>query len=619
MDSQFQFQTTYVDAAAAWNDTSECLYASEDGRVAPLSSEECVFVVKSDGTPHVMTMQVLQALDACREFRRLDEHIARIEAAIPALHGQRGDIRRVLDGFIQRRLLVSDEDFVDRLRRGPVHVLPPMREVFIRSCDRPDRLAHLLATLIDYEHRHRADRRYVLIDDSSVAAHRDAQRRLWRDFAHTTGCEVRYVGTTQAQKLAEDVAKALPQAREAVRTLLLRDAHPQGQRFGGGRSRNLALLLSAGTRLALLDDDLRLPLRRPDFASKGFDPDRAAPAHTRFFANMEDALGQGRDIDEDPFELHLQACGQTLSGCIAGQYELRREALLGLSLGQLDLLRAQARVVTTHHGSYGSSRSESTLWLYQALDPAGREDFWRDRESYLRNTQAHHILHGADRARAVDVPGFTPFTLDNTRLLPCTNPVGRAEDSLAAALTHYCVPDSLSLELPVAIGHVQESLRSRFAHTLGASVPRTNDFLRDFVTQQFGAGKSAEAGERLALLAHAMRDLAGAAPKERVAHVREYRRFVHAGIVKGLQQQLETTAAAPIYWQTDVRAIVQAHAKALLATTAPRLAEWPADIDDAGCAQALASELNGMANLCEHWPALWHHAAERGEGMLPAR
>jgi hypothetical protein len=617
MDSSFPFQTHYADAASAGNETTELRYASEDGRVAPLSEDECVFVVKSDGTPHIMTMQVLRALDACREFRRLDEHVVRIEAAIPELQGKHADIRRVLDGLIQRNVLVSDASFVDRLQRGGSRVLPPMRDVYVRSCDRPDRLAPLLASLVDYERRHRAGRRYVLIDDSSTAAHRDAQRRLWCDFAQTTGCDVRYVGREQAHTLAESLTKAHPQAREAVRTLLLRDAHPHAQRFGGGRSRNIALLLSAGTRFALLDDDLRLPLRRPDFAGTGFDPNPDAPAHTRFFANMDEALRQGTDCDDDPFERHLQACGQSLSGCLVGPHALRREALHGLNLGRLEGLRANTRIVTTHHGSYGSSRTESTLWLHHTLDPAGREDFWRDRESYLRNLHAHHILHGADRARVVDVPGFTPFTLDNTSLLPCTNPVGRAEDSLAAALTHYCVPDSLSLELPVAIGHVQESLRTRFSHTQGASVPRVNDFLRDFATQQFGVSKSADAGQRLTLLAHAMRDLANAPQKERVAHLREYRRFVHARIVRDLQQQLETTAAAPIYWQADARAIVQVHARALLANTAPRLAEWPTEIDEAGCAQALASELNVMADLCEHWPVLWRHAAERGERMLP--
>jgi hypothetical protein len=618
METLFDFQTTTVHADPTWSDPDDRFFASEDGRVAPLSAEECLFVVKSSGAPHVMTTQVLRALDLCREFRRLDEHVARIEAEIPELHGKRSDIRRVLDGLIRREVMVSDADFLARLHRSPARMLPPMREVYIRGCDRPERLAYLLASLVDYERRHRAGRRYVLIDDSSIAAHADAQRGQLRDFAQTTGCEVRYFGKTESLTLVERIARAQPHAREAARALLLRDAHPQAQRFGGGRSRNRVLLLSAGTRPALLDDDLRLPLRQPDFAATGFDPDPDAPAHTRFFAGMDEALAQGVEVDEDPFELHLEVCGQTLAACTEGRYALRRETLLGLNLGRLERLKGGARIVTTHHGSYGSSRTESTLWLYHTLDPAGREDFWRDRENYLRNTQAHHILYAANRARAVEVPGFTPFTLDNTTLLPCTNPVGRAEDSLAAALTHYCVPNALALELPVAIGHVQESLRPRFSHTRGASVPRVNDFLRDFVKQQFDTGKSADPGQRLGLLAHAMRDLAGASARDRVEHLREYRRFVHADIVQRLQRELETTAAAPIYWQADVRAITQAHAKELLAASAPRLAEWAQDIDAAGCAQALAGELNAMADACEHWPALWQHAAEQGERLLSA-
>jgi hypothetical protein len=615
LETTFQFQTTHVEAGAVWNAPAERCYASEDGRVAPLSSDECLFVVRSSGEPHVMTMQVLRALDVCREFRRLDEHVARIETAVPELRGKHADIRRVLEGLIQRQVLVSDEHFVARINRGSTRALPPLGRVFIRACDRPDRLAHLIASLVDYERRHRAGRRYVLIDDSTVAAHRDTQRGQWRDFARATGCDVRYVGSDEARKLADTLGRALPQARQATQALL-RDA--RASRFGGGRSRNLAVLLSAGTRLALLDDDLRLPLRRPAFAADGFDPDPDAPACTRFYANMDAALAQDGDIDEDPFDLHGQACGQTLAGCLSGAWPLRREALLGLNLGGLDLLRAQSRVVTTHHGSYGSSRTESTLWLYHALDAAGREDFWRDRDSYLRNLNAHHVLYGVRRARATAVPGFTPFMLDNTTLLPCTNPAGRAEDSLAAALTHYCLPDTLALELPVAIGHVQESARPRFSHVHNASVPRVNDYLRDFVQRQIETCRSADAGQRLVFLAHAMRDLAGASVAERVAHLKEYRRFVHAGIVNVLQQQLETTAAAPIYWEADVRAIVQAQAKALLADTAPRFAEWAPDIDDAGCARALAEELNAMADLCEHWPAMWRHAAEQGERLLPA-
>ena len=49
--------------------------------------------------------------------------------------------------------------------------------------------------------------------------------------------------------------------------------------------------------------------------------------------------------------------------------------------------------------------------------------------------------------------------MDNAFLLPCTNPVGRGEDSLAGALTRYTCPDVLVLDLPEAVGHVQETAR----------------------------------------------------------------------------------------------------------------------------------------------------------------
>jgi len=620
MEHLLNYQISYppqADSAVPGADPKAALYASEDGRVASLSSEECIFVVKRTGAPHVMTVQVLQALDLCREFRPLDEHALRIETAVAGLAGKRDSVRRVLEGLVQRKLLLSDEDFIAQLQSASARTPPPLRAVFIRACDRPDRLAHLLSSLADYERRHGAGRRYVLIDDSILAAHSNEQRDLLREFARTTGCKVSYIGRAESAKLVEKFAKANPQARDAARALLLRDAHSQAQRFGGGRSRNLALLLSAGARLVLIDDDLRLPLRRPEFAGPGLDPNPDASANVRFYASMEQALGGGSEIDEDPFELHLDVCSQPLGAIVNGRYGLSRDSLRGLNLGRLDILRPGSRIVTTHHGSYGSSRSESTLWLYHAIDPIGREEFWRNRESYNRNVAAHHVLYGADRARAVEVPGFTPFALDNSALLPCTNPVGRAEDSLGSALTRYCLPDSVALELPVAIGHVQESLRKRFVNTDGASQPRVNDFLREFVSRQFGLFKAEDPGQRLGFLAHVMRDLARASVKERIENLSEYRRFVHANVIDRLQRQLETTAAAPVYWQADVRAIVQANARELLAgDAAPRLAEWPQDIDAAGCARALSGELEAMADACEHWPALWRYAVEQGEKLL---
>jgi len=598
-------------------DPNAPVFASEDGRVASLSSQECIFLVKRNGEPHVMTFQVLKALDLCREFRTLDEHAARIQSTIAGLSAKRDDIRRVLDGLVQRQLLLSDTTFIERLRAAPARSPAPLRGVFIRACDRPDQLANLLRSLTEYERRHRANRRYMVIDDSVLSASVNEQRDLLREFARATGCKVNYIGAAERARIVDKFAKALPRSKEVLSQLLLRDAHPHAQRFGGGRGWNMSLLLSAGARMALIDDDERMPFRRFDTVRPGLDPNPNSALQARFFNSMEQALGAGSEVEEDPFELHLGACGESLGALVGGAYPLDREALRGLNLGRLDLLTPGARVISTQNGSYGSSRTATALWLYQ-LDGESRAEFWRDRESYLRNVEAQHLLCGMTQARLWEVAGFSPFTLDNSEFLPCTSPVGRAEDSLGNALTRYCLPESLALELPLAIGHVQESARRRSPQTLAASQPRVNDFLRDFVRQQSGLFKTEEPGQRLSFLAEVLRDLAHASERERIDHLREYLSYVRADVIDRLQHQLEAATEAPVYWQADARAIVQANGKMLLAAAPPRLADWSEDLDAAGCARMLSTELNLFADACEHWPALWRHAAEQGEKLLGA-
>ncbi len=617
LNYQFNYAVPPLLAPLPKADPNAPTFASEDGLVASLSSQECVYQVRRTGETHVMTFQVLQAMDQCREFRSLDEHSARIQSVIPALANKRDDVKRVVEGLVQRRLLVSDSDFIERLCAAAPRAQAPLRAVFIRACDRPEQLTHLIDSLTEYERRFRAGRRYVVIDDSVLPANINEQRDLLREFARTTGCKVNYIGLSERARIAEKFIKVRPQTRSVVEKLLLRDKHAREQRFGGGRGWNLALLLSAGARLALLDDDLRLQLRRPPFIEAGLDPNPNAQMRAAFMANMEEAFAYGESSAEDPFALHLDACGQSLGALARMQYPLSRQSMRGLNLSRLDLLSGPSPVIGTQLATYGSSRAPNGLWMYH-LDGSCREEFWRDRESYLRNTDAQQIWFGVAQAKVWEAVGCTPFTLDNSQLLPCTNPVGRSEDGLWSALARYCHTDALVLELPDGIGHVQEKGRKRAEITRAAHVPNVNLFLRDYVQRQFGLFKAADAGQRLQFLAHVLRDLSGASQSDRVAHLREYLSYVRANIVDRLQHQLEAATGAPVYWQADVRVIVEANAKALLSKAAPRLGDWPEDIDDAGCGTALASELNGMADALEHWPALWQHAQEQGENLLSA-
>lgn len=619
MSTTFQYQTTYnlppQVPPAPRVDPNAPIYASEDGVVASLSNSECIFQVRRSGEAHVMTFQVLQALDQCREFRTLEEHAARIATSVPGLNQQQHEgILRVLSSLVQRGLLVSNAAFLERLAAAPARSRAGLRAAFIRACGRPAQLERLLHSLVDYERQHRVGRPYVVLDDSSAPEHLDRHRDLLREFARTTGCKVTYIGPAERAKLVERIGKALPAQRAVAESLVLPGRVPGS--FGGGRNWNLATLLSAGGRLVLFDDDQRLPLRRDPALRPGLGLGLNNDLAVHFHANAESARGAGEDLAGDPFDLHLDHCGAGIGEVVGSEsFRLGREVLRGANLSRLAHLRPDARVLGTLHGTYGSARSESAQWIYH-LDAPARHELCSSREDYLRNIEAQHVWMAAPQARLLTVAPFTPFALDNTTLLPWTNPVGRGEDRLFSALAHFCHPEALVLDLPYAIGHVQEQARNRSTVTRQASTPRVNHFVADFVQRQFDLSEADDPARRLGLLGAMMADLASASPRGRIEHLREYLNYVRAGVIDGLQQQFEAAGDAPVFWQADVRSIIEANGRALLARNAPRLGDWADSLDEAGCAQALGREMQAMADYCHAWPVLWDYAREQGERLL---
>jgi hypothetical protein len=619
MSTDFNYEINYGSLGAATQprvDPNAPLYASEDGVVASLSNNECIFQVKRSGETHVMTFQVLQALDQSREFRTLDEHVARILATIPGLQSQREGVARVLEGLTSRGLLVSDHEFLQRVTTAAPRAPAPLRAVFIRACDRPEQLAHLLDSLADYERHFRANRHYVVLDDSASRDAANRHRDLLREFARATGCKLSYLGSAERERVIEKLARAVPKAAAILPHLL---ANAGGNnRFGGGRVWNMALLLSAGARLVLLDDDHRLPLRRPEAARAGLDPNPSAAPYTHFYRNIENALAAGEEVDGDPFDLHLEAAGQSLGALASGaRYAIERSSLHGLAVSRLDHLRGDAPIRATQQGSYGSSRTESGVWLYQ-LPEVDRNEFVRDRDSYLRNVELGSMGYGYRQARATSATTFTPFALDNSVLLPCTNPIGRGEDALFSRVTELCHPGALMLELPVAIGHVQEGQRKRSPHTLGAHTPRFNYFVSDFVQRQLPEFNAEDPAQRLSLLAAHLRDIGAASETGCVRQLQEYLAYARADLIERLQHQYDGAPDAPIYWQADVRSIIKANGRALIDKAPPRLGDWPEAADNASCAKLLRDETAQLAASYDSWPALWAYAREQGERLLGA-
>lgn len=589
------------------------LYASVDGRVSSLSNGEVVFFDLATEQLHVMTEQVLGAMDLCRPFRTLDEHNQALRQAIPALAQQADAVKRVLESLIARGLLISDDDYLKRL--SAVDAAPPAEfsGLFIRACDRPAQVRRLLESLLDYERRHSPRRRYVLIDDSRQGDNAREHRRLLTEFAAEAGVPVQYVGAEAWTAVADLVARAT--GRVAQSDWLLRRM-PERRVHGGGLAMNLIAVLAAGRRYALLDDDFLFPLRLHPEADGRVDLGATGQMPARFFGGVDAALAAGREYDRDPLQDHLDACGASVGALLGGHalFGLGRNELRGLAPSALPHLAPGNRVIATVNGHRGHSGSATTAWLF-TLDGKSRDGLWAERDSYLRHIDSPSLWYGPARTRLQAQGNFTPFMVDGSGLLPYTNPAGRGEDQLFASLCRLLEPQSLSAHLPTAVGHLQEQERSRAASLKQAFSPGFNAYLADMALTSASEFHAADRGARLRGFAARLRDMSGASDATILGELREHLAYTRSSLVNRMQAVLHGATGAPVYWQADLRQLIEVHGKALVQGGVPRLGDWEPQLDAAGCAQRYRESMSLHAEALELWPEVWAIARDQRERL----
>lgn len=593
------------------------LHASIDGVAFPLGGDECVFRPRGGGEPHVMTLDVLTALDATRAFRTLDEHIHAVAARLPQLAGRTEAVRPVLQNLTARGLLAGDAEFLARLDIGSTSAPPaPFRAIVIRTCDRPARLAALLETLATSEARHRGGHRLVVIDDSRDADAVARNAALVRDHAAASRVDARHVAPAAWTRALERWRRAVPEATSAIDQLLAREAGGAA-RLGGGKAFNLGLLLSAGARFALLDDDFLLPLRRHGGVDRRFrlDPERAPTS--AFHGTLDAALGDGEAMDGDPIAAHLAWCGHALAGLFAHEPGLRpaRADLRGLEPARLGGLDGATRVIATVNGHRGHSGSAGRDWLF-LLGAAERAGFTRDREHYLATLARPHVVFADESFVLAQRSVFTPFMVDAGTLLAPTLATGRNEDYLFGALNQALWPASRVLRTPYTVGHRQEVSGLPKAPRVVAEGAALAEFVGDWLVQRGLEVRGADPDRRLSRIADLLDDLVDAPAATRVDLLSEYLAMRRADLVRRLQEAFAAAPDAPVYWQADVRERIEANGRALVSADPPRLAGWPEGLDATGCADHLAWELSAFTGALRGWAALYAHAAARGERLL---
>lgn len=580
-----EFNVTFDASPKPAADPNAPLFASVAGTATDLGNGECVF--RTPEGPHVMTTQVLGALDRCRAFGSLDEHIETIRQVIPnvPLEG----IKRVLDGLVARRLLVSEADFLAGLEGGAARATEPDAVVVVRACDRPQALSACVSGLCAAAPGLEA----VLVDDSRDAGARQAQAAIWRDAGlagHAAPVEQRVARLKQA----------LPEHAATIDHLFT--GH------GNGRAFNRALLAAAGRQLVLLDDDFVLALHRHPEFRPGLDLALSGNLPVRFYDTLESALSAGTP-DSDALADHRHRCGQSLSGLLGIEgLQSKRGALRGLEPSNLPHLRAGARIVATvngHRGRSGSTRAEG----FFELDAASRASFTATRERYLRSIENPALWVGPARAHLARRVNFTPFTVDCTGMLGFAAPEGRSEDAFFGAITQMLLPESLVYMSAHAIAH-QPPVERRFPRP-GSEVERPghNTFLVDYALNRVNDIRASGPAQRAASFAAMLEDLADCGEHDLLQFLAEYLQFRRSDLIHSLQgMAAEAGGQAPVFWQADVREIIVANGRALGQNELPRLA----GDQDIGTAAALAANLRqrllAAADAVRAWPVIWQAA-----------
>jgi hypothetical protein len=591
------------------------LYASVEGRVASLANQEVLFYDPATDRNHVMTAQVLQAMGLCREFQPMDRHVQRVAEGVPGLQGQETAVRRVLEGLATRGLLTTDDAFLLRFSRMSPDALAPPTAIFIRACDRPPQVRQLLQSLQAHVARFGVTYRVVLVDDSSDSAAMREHADLLRQFGDVSGAPVVYLGQPAWRHIAGSLTGAVPEHAAAIEALLQRDVGYRGRR-GGGIGKNLIGLLAAGERYLLLDDDFLFPLKRHPEYQPGLALDARAWA-VRSFADQQLALDAGGDGDVDLIEHQLALCGQTIGGALGriDGFSLTRADLQGMAPSRSSALQPDARIALTINGHRGAAGASGLAWLYM-LDAAGRAALTSTPDIYAATRDDPPVWFGTRRFMLGASSNFTPFAVDNRRLLPPTSPFGRSEDVLFNALVQLAQGDARTLDVPCSIGHVQEGRRDRSGLLNRPETPDINlcfaELARHVATDLYAT----DAAPRLALFAARLDDLAGGSNATVLSYLNEFLTYRRSAAVEQLQLVAASATTAPDFWKADVNSLIEANARAVAERAPPRFAGWPEDAVSDDCVAAFRREATTLSAGLRAWPAAWAVALEQRDAWL---
>ncbi|WP_018233508.1 hypothetical protein [Thioalkalivibrio thiocyanodenitrificans] len=414
----------------------------------------------SDAGPHSMLLRttdgsvatllarpLARGLEVCRRFATLDQHADLLARRLGA--SDRAEVRRSLEALHGRGHFIDASAFLSRLDAGADVPASSPLPVYVRTCGRPDDLVRLLDAL---HGACAAGQTVAVIDDSADTDTERANQDACRAAA-ARGLDVGYAGRHGLDPVLSEVAGDDPDDAAILRWLLAPERGPGEGSYGAALNR--VLLLSAGRRALLLDDDAALTPLRPAHVTPGPLSLSSRPYDNRYYP-ADHPHDECRALPLSAFEEHARLLGQGVGAVLANETpEARLTALRETEPGLPDRLNAHAAVKLSVNGVVGDSGAPSNLQLFltapENLGPALASE-----ARYEALVTGHTVWRGRAGLNLSPVCILTLTTLagvDNRTLVPPVLPLGRGEDYLFGAALEFLYPEMFVAELPWSLLH----------------------------------------------------------------------------------------------------------------------------------------------------------------------
>jgi|GEM_PF-544074 len=579
------------------------------------------------GHREMITPEVFATLMNCKTFRTLDEHVAHVIKLNPNMQGQQADIRQVLKTMLDSGMMISASVFCDKLKRksnstASTASTPPTSAkddqpvddqpvVVITTWERPGALARLLKSMQKNCATEKFHHLYV-VDDSRDVDNIARNRELVAEAAFGLKTPVQYMGQSEQQKLIGSLVVKLPQHEASIR--FLADQSRWREHWTSGLARNLALLLSCGHRLVMLDDDTICDVfepgkSRPDISISN------SPRDADFFASAQEWLGQRQALNADPISRHMQCLGLTLSQAIDkfGQGNLKPAGLSMASTRMLNELSDSSKVLVTECGSLGCPGTTNNTWLPN-MSPESMQHMLASERKTHQALNTRMVWTGRLQPHFGARPNMSQITgFDNREMLPPYLPILRGEDRLFGLMLNFLHPTDVSLDYPWAIPHLPMPAREWHKKdqdfTQGPSFPY---FYREELLSHATRCQAEGPQARLVDMAIWFKDLSATPAKKLFENHRDLALRSISEQLELLNELSEKAEKAPDEWKDYLQqgiAQLGASLGAVSSNEHPTKGQ-PDFLEDDELIQFWKQTWGGFAVALEAWPAIRATATE---------